>query len=586
MIEQQERKSEPTSLQIAAALQEISVLLKLKGGRYFQARAYESAARVVAQLGDSIDALIKENRLRSIAGIGDSIARQIEDLYQTGSSWLLDRLRAELPRGAMELATVPGLSLKKMQQLQDALGIASIAELKAAAEQGKISTVKGFGRKTEKKLLEAISQEPKPRNELHIHKALRLAEEIISYLHFANGLKRVEIAGPLRRWRETTPDLTIVVSTTKADDLLDHFAGFPMVIRVMHRNAESCVAILNTGIKVTLLAARPADFALALLDATGSPGHVERLDQIFRDKNLVLGPQASLPRHRHTIKPRLKASVTTEEEIYAELGMQYVPPELRENGGEVEAALAGDLPEDLVEIGDVRGMVHCHTNYSDGKHTIQEMARGADALGMSYLTITDHSPTAFYAGGLKEEQLYRQWEEIDYVQEKVKVKLLRGTESDILANGSLDFPDRILDQLDVIIASIHSRYRMDESQMTERITTAMRQPWFKVWGHALGRLIQHRPPFNCRMEDILDVIAESAAAIEINGDPFRLDMPPEWIREARKRRIKFVISTDAHSVNGMKNLKFGVGIARRGWVTRDEVLNTMEMPLFRVAVKP
>jgi DNA polymerase (family 10) len=282
----------------------------------------------------------------------------------------------------------------------------------------------------------------------------------------------------------------------------------------------------------------------------------------------------------------LKASVTTEEEIYAELGMQYVPPELRENGGEVEAALAGDLPEDLVEIGDVRGMVHCHTNYSDGKHTIEEMARGADALGMSYLTITDHSPTAFYAGGLKEEQLYRQWEEIDYVQEKVKVKLLRGTESDILANGSLDYPDRILDQLDVIIASIHSRYRMDESQMTERITTAMRQPWFKVWGHALGRLIQHRPPFNCRMEEILDVIAESAAAIEINGDPFRLDMPPEWIREARKRRIKFVISTDAHSVNGMKNLKFGVGIARRGWVTRDEVLNTMEMPLFRVAVKP
>jgi len=586
MIEQRERKSEPTSLQIAAALQEISVLLKLKGGRYFQARAYESAARVVAQLGDSIDALIKENRLRSIAGIGDSIARQIEDLYQTGNSWLLDRLRAELPRGAMELATVPGLSLKKMQQLQDALGIASIAELKAAAEQGKISTVKGFGRKTEKKLLEAISQEPKPRNELHIHKALRLAEEIISYLHFANGLKRVEIAGALRRWRETTPDLTIVVSTTKADDLLDHFAGFPMVIRVMHRNAESCVAILNTGIKVTLLAARPADFALALLDATGSPGHVERLDQIFRDKNLVLGPQASLPRHRHTIKPRLKASVTTEEEIYAELGMQYVPPELRENGGEVEAALAGDLPEDLVEIGDVRGMVHCHTNYSDGKHTIEEMARGADALGMSYLTITDHSPTAFYAGGLKEEQLYRQWEEIDYVQEKVKVKLLRGTESDILANGSLDYPDRILDQLDVIIASIHSRYRMDESQMTERITTAMRQRWFKVWGHALGRLIQHRPPFNCRMEEILDVIAESAAAIEINGDPFRLDMPPEWIREARKRRIKFVISTDAHSVNGMKNLKFGVGIARRGWVTRDEVLNTMEMPLFRVAVKP
>jgi DNA polymerase (family 10) len=473
-----------------------------------------------------------------------------------------------------------------MQQLQDALGIASIAELKAAAEQGKVSSVKGFGRKTEKKLLEAISHGPKPRNELHIHKALRLAEEIINYLCFTKDVKRVEIAGALRRWRETTPDLTIVASTAKADHLLDHFAGFPMLIRVMHRNAESCVAILNTGIKVTLIAAPPNNFALALLHATGSPDHIERLNQISADKNLVLGSKALISRRRNAIKPRSKTSLTTEEEIYAELGMQYVPPELREDAGEVEAALAGELPADLVETGNVRGMVHCHTNYSDGKHTIEEMARGADALGMSYLTITDHSPTAFYAGGLQEEQLYRQWEEIDYVQEKVKVKLLRGTESDILANGSLDYPDRILDQLDVIIASIHSRYRMDESQMTERITTAMRQPWFKVWGHALGRLIQHRPPFNCRMEDILDVIAESAAAIEINGDPFRLDMPPEWIREARKREIKFVISTDAHSVNGMKNLKFGVGIARRGWVTRDEVLNTMEMPLFRVAVKP
>jgi DNA polymerase (family 10) len=202
------------------------------------------------------------------------------------------------------------------------------------------------------------------------------------------------------------------------------------------------------------------------------------------------------------------------------------------------------------------------------------------------LTITDHSPSAFYAGGLKVDRLKRQWEEIARVQEVVKVRLLRGTESDILADGSLDYPDRILEQFDVIIASIHSRYRMDENQMTERVTNAMRQPWFKIWGHALGRIIQHRPPFDARVEEILDIVAESRAAIEINGDPFRLDMEPRWVREARKRRIKFVISTDAHSIKGMKNLKFGVGIARRGWVRIGEVLNTFKTEAFVRAVKP
>ncbi|HEY6803092.1 MAG TPA: PHP domain-containing protein [Pyrinomonadaceae bacterium] len=555
-----------SALDVAASLQEIAVMLRLKGGRYFQARAYESAARLVAQLGDSLDTLIREDRLRSISGIGESIARQIEQLQQTGSSWLLEKLRSELPRGVVELSTVQGLSLKKIQQLQDALGISNIAELKAAAEEQKIRTVKGFGPKTEKKLLDALTHAPKKRTELHLHKALRMAEEIVAYLRTNKTVKRVEIAGDVRRWRETTTELTIVASSSRTSDLLDHFARYPMLVRVLEQNLESCMALLNTGIKVTLTAVSPNEFAFALLQATGSVQHLERLNQLTNSRSL--------------------RSAKSEQQIYRELGLQYIPPELREDSGEIEAALSGQLPEDLIQLGDIRGMVHCHTNYSDGKHTIEEMARGADELGLLYLTITDHSPTAFYAGGLKEDRLYRQWDEIDYVQDKVKVKLLRGTESDILADGSLDYPDRILDQFDVIIASIHARYRMDESQMTERITTAMRQPWFKIWGHALGRLIEHRPPFKCRMEEILDVVQESQAAIEINGDPYRLDMAPEWIRLARERGIKFVISTDAHSINGMKNLKFGVGIARRGWVRRDEVLNTLETSAFRNAVKP
>ena len=279
-------------------------------------------------------------------------------------------------------------------------------------------------------------------------------------------------------------------------------------------------------------------------------------------------------------------SIKNEEDIYRGLRMQYIPPELRENTGEIEAALKKKLPDDLVTLEDIQGMIHCHTVYSDGRNTVEEMAHAAEALGMKYLTITDHSPTASYAGGVTIDRLKRQWDEIDETQERVKIKLLKGTESDITAKGALDYPDRILEKFDIIVASIHARYKMDEDQMTRRIVSAMKQPVFKIWGHALGRLIERRPPFACRVEEILDVIAESRAAIEINGDPYRLDMEPRWIREARKRKIKFVISTDAHSTRDMNNLKFGIGIARRGWVRRGEVLNTLSVSRFQKAVRP
>src|SRR5436190_5201835 len=559
-------------LSIAAALQEIGTLLELKGGRYFQARAYKAAAQVLANLEPNLKSLIEEDRLIEISGIGSAIASQIKELHRTGTSRMLEQLRSELPRGALELSTVPGLSLKKIQQLQEALGITNVAELRAACEQERVRTIKGFGAKTEQKLFAATSQTKKPRKELNIHKALRVAEEVVSYLRLASQVKQLEIAGPLRRWRETTPDITIVAKATNATPVLDHFASWVLVIRVMERSADSCVVILNTGIKVSLRVAKPKQFVRLLVEATGSQEHLDHLQQVAETT-------------RHTGNER-EIVAESETDFYQQLGMQYIPPELREDEGEIEAALNGKLPGDLVKLTDVKGMLHCHTNYSDGKHSVEEMAHGAEALGVSYLTITDHSPTAFYAGGLPIDRLKRQWEEIAQVQEQVTVRLLRGTECDILADGSLDYPDHILEQFDVIIASVHSRYRMDEDQMTQRVTKAMRQPWFKIWGHALGRIIQHRPPFNARVEEILDVIEESRVAIEVNGDPYRLDMEPRWIREARKRKIKFVISTDAHSINGMKNLKFGVGIARRGWVRREEVLNALGVEPFIKAVKP
>ena len=273
-----------------------------------------------------------------------------------------------------------------------------------------------------------------------------------------------------------------------------------------------------------------------------------------------------------------------EEDLYRHLGLPYVPPELREGSGEVEAAEAGRLPDDLVTAGDLRGLVHCHTVYSDGKHTIAEMARAADAMGMRYLTITDHSPTAFYARGLDVDRLHAQWEEIARVQETVSVRLLRGTESDILADGGLDYPDDILEQLDVVIASIHARHRMDADRMTRRLVRAMQHPCFKIWGHALGRLVLSRPPIECRVEEVLDAAAAARAAIEINGDPSRLDLEPRWIRAARARGLRFVVSTDAHSVDALANQRYGVAMARRGWVRRGEVLNTLDTEAFVRAV--
>jgi DNA polymerase (family 10) len=276
----------------------------------------------------------------------------------------------------------------------------------------------------------------------------------------------------------------------------------------------------------------------------------------------------------------------SEADIYRQLGMQYVPPELRENEGEIEAALAGDLPDDLILEENIVGMIHCHTTYSDGRNTVEEMAFAAEKMGMKYMTITDHSPTAHYARGLSVDTLKRQWDEISRVQERVKIKLLRGTESDILQDGGLDYPDSILEEFDVIIASIHNRYKLDEDGMTKRLLRAMRNPLFKIWGHPLGRLVQRRPPISCRVEEVLDAVARSTAAIEINGDPKRLDLEPKWIKEARKRPIRFVISTDAHSIEELQNLRFGVGMARRGGVRRSEVLNTLGLEAFKQAVRP
>lgn len=544
--------------------------MDLRGGQYrFKAKAYNAGARSIQAVGD-LDRLVREDQLTTVPRIGSALASQIKQLYLTGESSVLEELRKEFPVGIVQLSMVPGLSLTKVKQLHDELGINSVEELKAAAEAGKLRDIKGFGAKTEQRLLEQLSK-PKEtsRQRLYLHHAWNTAEQVIEYMKTNRGLSDISVAGSLRRWVETVDVIDIVASGKKPEALVEHFLGLPLILSSERNGDNSCIASLADSAVVSFTAVTPAEYPVVLFSRTGSEAHVDKVSaRVMSQKK------------KATRMPR------DEAELYERAGMQYVPPELREDQGEVEAAIEGKLPEDLLTLDDIKGMVHCHTTYSDGKHTLEQMVRTAEAMGMKYITITDHSPTAFYAGGLKAEDLYRQWDEIDELQSTVKIKILRGTESDILANGGLDYPDRILEQLDCIVASVHARYKMDSRKMTERIVTAMQQPVFKVWGHALGRLIQRRPPFECDLERILDVIAESKAAIEINGDPYRLDLEPRWVREARKRKIKFVISVDAHSMGALNNLKFGVAMARRGWVTKREVLNALPLASFTKAVKP
>jgi len=581
---------------IAAALQEISALLELKGGvNRFKARAYQTGARAVAAIAGDIGRALSENRLTSIPGIGNALASQIRQLHLTGTSSVLDKLKQEFPPGIIELSRVPGLSTSKIAKLHEALGVTSITELQAAAAAGKVRNVPGFGAKTEQALLEAIAdheRDHKKQKRLHLHHAEQVADQVLNYLRTSKDLEEVSIAGSLRRGQETVGTIRLVASSKNPGAVIKHLRGFPLIVKVAEQLDSSCTVELAEAATVSLKAVKPNQFELALFWETGSEVHLTKMHDIASRKGLALDREVL----KMSIKTNGKAKslqsrkkplqLRDEAEIYPLLGMQYIAPELREDEGEIEAALKKTLPAELITLADIKGMIHCHTTYSDGKHSVAEMARAAEAMGMKYLTITDHSPTASYAGGLKLDRLKRQWEEIDETQEQVKIKLLKGTESDILADGRLDYPDQVLERFDVVIASIHSRYKMDAEKMTKCLITAMRQPVFKIWGHALGRLIQRRPPFACDVERILDVIAESRAAIEVNGDPYRLDMEPRWIREARKRKIKFVISVDAHSMGAMNNLKYGVAMARRGWLQRSEVLNTLPVAKFRQVVRP
>jgi DNA polymerase (family X) len=564
---------------IAAELRAVANLLRIKGENPFKTQAYERGASALESFAGDFDAWVKQQRLKEIAGIGTALAAIIEEIYSTGECWLLEQLRAELPTGAVELSQIPGLSLKKIGALNEALHIESIADLKSACEEGLVSKVKGFGLKSQTKLLADIAKFETPKDGfLLLHDALVEAEHIVNHLHACPELTKAEVAGALRRRKETIKEINIVGASKQPKPVLDRFLNYPALARTVDLENDRCVGRLAAGVRAELVVVPPEYFISALHGRTGSRKHMAKLhDLALREESKLFTSQMSDGASAGLLKD--------ESEIYGRLGLPYIAPELREDEGEIEAAQAGILPQPLT-VSDLCGMTHCHTTYSDGRNSIEEMALAAQAMGMSYLTITDHSPTAYYAGGVSIDRVRAQWDEIARVQERVKIKILKGTESDILADGSLDYPDYLLEQFDIVIASIHARHKMDSDKMTGRLLRALKLPFFKIWGHPLGRLLQSRPPFECRMEEVLDAIAESKCAVEINGDPRRLDLEPRWIRAARERGIKFIVSTDAHSTAGLKNLAYGIAMARRGWLDPGAVLNTLGAEEFIKAVHP
>jgi DNA polymerase (family 10) len=562
---------------VARALREIAALMEVEGANPFKVRAYERGARALEGLAEDLGALVREGRLTSVPAIGNALASAIAELYLTARSPQLERLRARLPPGVVELSQV--LSLAKIAALHQGLGVGSLADLEAAARAGRIRGVKGFGERTEQKILADIEALRTRGEDTLLHEATRQGEALLEHLRASPVVARAELAGALRRRRETVDRLLAVVAARRPADALAHAARFPLAAATLEQDDARVSMRQPGGLNVEVHAVAPARFPVTWHRLTGSEAHLAKLSALARAKGLALD-------ERGLVRSGRRLMVKDEADVYRHLGLRFLEPELREDAGEVEAALMGELPERLVRVEDIQGLVHCHTHYSDGKHSVEEMARGADVLGMKYLTITDHSPSAHYAGGLPVDRLERQWEDIARAQEKVEVRLLRGTESDILADGSLDYPDAVLEKLDVIVASVHNRFKMDAGQMTRRIVAAMRRPQFKIWGHALGRYVLSRPPFDVHMDEVLDAVAVSRAAIEINGDPHRLDMEPRWVREARRRGIRFVVSTDAHSVNALRNVRWGVDMARRGWLAKDEVLNTRGVDEFREAVRP
>jgi DNA polymerase (family 10) len=556
---------------VARVLSEIGILLEIKGENPFKVRAYERAAEAVAGLTEDVAAVRGRGELRSIPGVGQSIAEKIEEMLDTGDCQEHRELLKEFPASVFEMLRVPGVGPKTVRVLLDH-GIASVEDLEKAAQAGQLRTLRGMGEKTEQEIIRGIARVREYSKRTNLGVAFTIAQGIIDHLRENAPVDRIEAAGSLRRRRETIGDIDILITSQRPEEVMKRFLGLDIVQEVIARGPTKSSVVTQGGVQADLRVVPPESFGAALQYFTGSKQHNVKLRDLGVRSKIKLNEYGVF---RVTESGDVRIGGEREEEMYAALGLPMMAPELREDQGEIEAAREGTLPT-LVELSDLKGDLQMHTTWSDGHNTVEEMARAAKARGYKYIALTDHSPSQTVANGLSVERLRQRRKEIEAARASVPgLTILEGAEVDIKRDGSLDYPDEVLAELDFVVASVHSGWKMGRDEMTRRIIKAMENPWVDCIGHPTGRLIGQREPYDVDMEELLKTAARLGVAMEINAYPDRLDLKDVHARRAKELGVKLMINTDAHSADQLGLIHFGVATARRGWVEAGDVLNTL-----------
>jgi DNA polymerase (family X) len=567
--------------QVAEILEEIGTMLELKGENQFKCRAYQNASRVVASLTTEVKQLSESGELRKIKGIGEGLAEKINELIKTGKSVYYEELKNSLPPGLMDMLRIPGLGPKRVKILFEKLNITTIEKLKVASENKQLENLDGFGTKIEENILKGIEQLKKHADKYLYPVAKDAADKIIDQLKKIKAIKRIEVAGSLRRRKEIIGDIDILTSAkiTETPKIMKAFISHQDVAEIIALGETKTSVILKSGINCDLRVVSDEEYPFALAYFTGSKEHNVEMRSLSKKFGLSLNEYgfSEIGEEEKRGKAKRKIKCQGEEDIYKTLELEYIPPELRENMGEIEAASKNKIPK-LIKEKDIRGTFHCHTNYSDGINTLEEMAKAAQDLGWEYLGIAEHSKSAAYAGGLSVEKVKQQLKEIDKLNSGInKFRVFKGIEVDILSDGSLDYDGKTLEQFDFVIASVHSKFGMTEKDMTKRIIKGMKSKYVTMLAHPTGRLLLEREAYPVNMTEIIKAAADFGKIIEINAHPHRLDLDWRLCKFAKEQGVEISINPDAHDVKGLRYVEIGVGIARKGWLEKKDVINTKSL---------
>ena len=554
---------------VADIFYRIADLLDVNGEIFFKTRAYRKAAQTIETLDEDIEIVSKEKRLQSIPGIGESLAKKIKEIVETDRLEYFEKLKKETPEGVIDLLEILGLGPKKVSALYRNLSISNIGDLKEACNEGKLRNLEGFGEITERNILRGITLREKTSGRVLLNVAYEYGNNYLEYLRKCKKIEKISIAGSLRRMRETIGDLDILASSDTPDEVMDYFVKYHDVQRVLLKGSTKTSVLLNDDLQVDLRVVEEKNFGAALQYFTGSKEHNVKMRSIAIKKGMKLNEYGLFDK-----KTGEYIVGRTEKEIYNKLNLAYVEPELRENRGEIETALKGELP-DIVKYSDIKGDLHVHSRWSDGADSIEDIATKAQILGYEYVGIADHSQSLKIARGLTEERIDKKIKEIDNLNKKLSdFRILCCTECDIKSDGSLDYDNRILKKFDFVGIGIHTSFKMNKKEATERIIKGMENKHVDFLAHPTCRIIGRREPFELDMRKIFDTAVETDTYLEINSFPDRLDLNDANAKFAKERGVKFVIGTDSHNVNNLPFMRFGIATARRGWLNKNDILNT------------